>query len=184
MSVPALTIQEAAQARLAADSALQALLPGGVYLEPLSHRGTPQAFRNGPGIERGQLLPSAVLTVEPPTMTRPGLGTRRLVLSTYAYRGGGGPYPEDASPYPPSPAIPPQADPLVLACRRAIALLDVNHGAAGLVYGDGSVVRETHARNAVLDGDQPDAEDLNLPARCVRLVLTLPVVTLAGATGG
>lgn len=166
-----LTLQQAMADRLNGDDALRALLPGGVYLEPLSPRATPGAF-DPPA--SGRIRPSGVVTAEAPTMGPVGLGRRRVILTTYAWRGGG----VDPAPYPPSPSVPPQADPLVLACRRAIELLDNRWGAAPLAFAD----RSSHLYHGALDGDQ--ADDLRIAARVVRVTFMAPVLLLAGATGG
>jgi len=167
-----LTLQQAIADRLNGDAELLTLLPGGVWIEPLSPRATPGAF-DPPA--SGRIRPSGVVTIEAPTMSLAGLGRRRVVLTTYAWRGGGA----DPAPYPPTPSgPPPQADPLVLACRRAIALLDSRWGAPALAYD----TRSTHLYHGALDGDQ--ADDPRLPARVVRCTFTAPVLLLAGATGG
>ena len=176
-----ITLQQAIRERLLGDPTLQGLLPGGWWLEPLSRRGTPSAFRPTTGPEGGQLLPAGVIAIESPSFSRPGLGMRRVTLTTMAWRGGG--VGSDVScPYPPTPDAPPQADPLVVACRRAIALLDSDQGAAGLAYGEPGAERETRLRQGVIDNDLPD--DGELPARVVRCALSAPVLLLAGPTGG
>ena len=167
----AVTLQQAVAERLNSDDELLALLPGAVWLEPLSPRGTPGAF-DPPA--SGRIRPSGVVTVEAPAMSLTGLGRRRVLLTTFAWRGGGA----GSAPYPPTPNTPPQADPLVLACRRAIELLDSQWGAPALAYAD----RSTHLYHGALDGDQ--ADDPRLPARVVRCTFTAPVLLLAGATGG
>lgn len=171
VAAPAITLAQAIAERLNDDDELLALLPGRVHIEPLSPRATPAAFEP-PG--SGRVRPSGVVTIEAPTFSGLGLGRRRVLLTTFAWRGGGA----DPAPYPPTPSTPPQADPLVLACRRAIALLDSQWGAAALDYAD----RSTHLYHGALDGDQVD--DPRLPARVVRCTFTAPVLLLAGATGG
>jgi hypothetical protein len=165
----AITLAQAIVERLNADDELQALLPGGVYLEPLSPRSAPKAFDS-----QGRIRPSGVVAVEAPAMALSGLGRQRVTLTTYAWRGGGA----DPAPYPPTPSTPPRADPLVLACRRAIVLLDSMWGGAALQY----ATRSTHLFHGRVDGDQ--ADDPRLPARVVRCAFTAPVLLIAGATGG